>query len=599
MSTENPTYQPLARKYRSQNFDELIGQDALVQTLQNAIEHNRLHHAYIFTGIRGTGKTSTARLLARAVNYVGTNNNNKPTTGPTDDCPFCQAIAEDRHPDVLEIDAASHRGVDDIKEIMDGVKYAPTSARYKVYIIDEVHMLSTTAFNALLKTLEEPPKNVIFILATTEIHKVPVTILSRCQRFDLRRIGVDTLSEHYKMIAAKENVKIDDDALNMIARAADGSVRDGLSLLDQAIGLSGTNNISASLVEQMLGKADRSLIFECFGALMKGESAAFFKHLDTLYESGADPKMVLHELLDVNHLITRIKADPNLLTNERLSPIEKEHGQNFAGHLSIPVLTRIWQVLMKGIEELRYAPDTQKALEVVLIRGLYLADLPPMTELVETLKKKELNSQSIAPVQDTSKPPSEMVAENTPKTETAHVIAQPAPVPEQSNQKATVVSPQAPAQPQPVRTSGTATAQARIQEDVLDDPLMEKWARIVNIFKENNEIGVFQNLYMHARPVEIKDNVAIIALGDRAPEKLLLKANRYLSEWDNASYTIEATAKSDSDTLLEFKKKQEAQEKQEIMAHPIIKKATELLPSFEITDIQRIDNQGDTTDENR
>lgn len=386
MSDTQKEYRVLARKYRPRNFDDLIGQDALVRTLKNAIDSGRIAHAFMLTGIRGVGKTTTARIIAKALNYTGPDGKAGPTTGNTDDCTICQAITEDRHPDVFEMDAASRTGVDDIREIIDGVRYAPTSARYKIYIIDEVHMLSKNAFNALLKTLEEPPPHVKFIFATTEIRKVPVTVLSRCQRFDLRRIDAPTLSSYYKTICDKEGVKADVEALDLIARAADGSARDGLSMLDQAIALS-QGDVTAQKVKDMLGLADRGLVLSLLEKTVTGDPEGALSLMDDLYAKGADPSVVVSDLLDLSHLLTKLKAMPNAKTSlQAMAKEEMERAANLSAKLSMPALARIWQILLKGLNEVNHAPVPQKAAEMVVIRLAYAADLPDPAELIKKIK---------------------------------------------------------------------------------------------------------------------------------------------------------------------------------------------------------------------
>lgn len=388
IETENTVpYRVLARKYRPQNFDQLIGQDTLVRTLKNAIESGRVAHAFMLTGVRGVGKTTTARIIAKALNYTGPDGTSGPTTGPTDDCETCRAIAEDRHPDVMEMDAASRTGVDDIREILDGVRYAPTSARYKVYIIDEVHMLSKNAFNALLKTLEEPPPHVKFIFATTEIRKVPVTVLSRCQRFDLRRVDPETLTKHYANVCAKENVTAEDEAVAMIARAADGSVRDGLSILDQAMALA-QGSITTEQVRGMLGLADRGQLLDLMEHVLAGRVDQCMETAANLYRVGADPETILNDLLDITHLMSKFQAiksppatvEPNMATGERT------RAADIAGKAGIPALNRMWQILLKGIGELQYAPNPQAAAEMVLIRLCYAAELPDPATVLKQLK---------------------------------------------------------------------------------------------------------------------------------------------------------------------------------------------------------------------
>lgn len=373
-------YRVLARKYRPQNFSELKGQDALVRTLSNAIETGRIAHAFMLTGVRGVGKTTTARIVARALNCE-----KGPTITPCGVCEQCRAIAEDRHVDVLEMDAASRTGVDDIREIIDSVQYAPVSGRYKVFIIDEVHMLSKAAFNALLKTLEEPPEHVKFVFATTEIRKVPVTVLSRCQRFDLRRIGADVLEAYFMEIAAKERVEAEQTAVALIARAADGSARDGLSLLDQAISRE-QGKVTEEQVRSMLGLVDRSVTFDLFEALQKGQSGEAMGYLDALYKGGADPLMVLQDLLELTHYLTKVKVSPDMARDQALPEAERVRGAALAKALSVPVLTRTWQMLGKGISEVQQAFSPQQALEMVLIRLLFAAELPTPGDLIKQVR---------------------------------------------------------------------------------------------------------------------------------------------------------------------------------------------------------------------
>ncbi|EME68413.1 DNA polymerase III subunits gamma and tau [Paramagnetospirillum caucaseum] len=384
--TPAPTpYRVLARKYRPTDFAGLIGQEAMVRTLSNAIRTGRLAHAFVLTGVRGVGKTTTARIIARALNCVGPDGKGGPTIDPCGTCEHCRAIAEDRHVDILEMDAASRTGVNDIREIIEGVRYRPTSARFKVYIIDEVHMLSTAAFNALLKTLEEPPEHVKFVFATTEIRKIPVTVLSRCQRFDLRRVEMEVLARHFEGIAAKEQAEIDPAALKLIARAADGSVRDGLSLLDQAIS-HGAGAVSEAQVRDMLGLADRARVFDLLDAVMKGEVAAALDQITAQYAAGADPAVVLQDMLELTHWLTRLKVTPDAADQLGASETERVKGAEMAGTLSLAALTRAWQMLLKGLGETRNAPNPLQAAEMAVVRLAYAAELPTPAELVEQLR---------------------------------------------------------------------------------------------------------------------------------------------------------------------------------------------------------------------
>lgn len=384
--TSAPTpYRVLARKYRPTDFAGLIGQEAMVRTLSNAIKTGRLAHAFVLTGVRGVGKTTTARIIARALNCVGTDGKGGPTIDPCGVCEHCRAIAEDRHVDILEMDAASRTGVNDIREIIDGVRYRPTSARFKIYIIDEVHMLSTAAFNALLKTLEEPPEHVKFVFATTEIRKIPVTVLSRCQRFDLRRVEMEVLARHFEGIAAKEGAEIAPAALKLIARAADGSVRDGLSLLDQAIS-HGAGQVSEAQVRDMLGLADRARVFDLLDAVMKGEIPAALAQIADQYAAGADPAVILQDMLELTHWLTRLKVTPDAGDSLGASETERVKGGEMAKGLSLAALTRAWQMLLKGLGEVRSAPNPLQAAEMAVVRLAYAAELPTPAELAERLR---------------------------------------------------------------------------------------------------------------------------------------------------------------------------------------------------------------------
>ena len=376
-------YRVLARKYRPQNFDDLIGQDAMVRTLRNAFSSGRIPQAWILTGVRGVGKTTTARILARGLNYLLPDGSGGPTVDMKEEGVHCRAIMESRHVDVLEMDAASHTGIDDVKQITDGVRYAPASARYKVYIIDEVHMLSEKAFNAFLKTLEEPPPHAKFVFATTEIRKVPVTILSRCQRFDLRRVEGTVLGGHLRRICNAEGVAIEDEALSMIARAAEGSVRDSLSLLDQAIA-HGAGAVDAETVRTMLGLADRGRVIDLFGYLVQGDLPSALKEFRDQYDSGADPVQVLSELAEFSHFVTRLKAVPSLADDASVSEVERRRGLEYST-LSMKVLSRFWQMLLKGIAETKDAPKPVAAAEMALVRIAYAADLPPLDEVLKSL----------------------------------------------------------------------------------------------------------------------------------------------------------------------------------------------------------------------
>ena len=378
-------YQVLARKYRPETFADLVGQDAMVRTLKNAFDAGRIAQAFIMTGIRGTGKTTTARIIAKGMNCIGPDGNGGPTTEPCGQCEHCTAIIEGRHVDVIEMDAASNTGVANIREIIDSVHYRAASARYKVYIIDEVHMLSTGAFNALLKTLEEPPAHVKFIFATTEIRKVPVTVLSRCQRFDLRRIEPEVMIGLLKKIAGGEGAQISEDALALITRAAEGSARDATSLLDQAIS-HGAGETTAEQVRAMLGLADRGRVFDLFDMILRGDAAEALNELSAQYSDGADPMAILRDLAEITHWVSVIKITPDAAEDPTISPDERARGQAMAGQLPTRVLTRMWQMLLKAIEEVAQAPNAMMAAEMAVIRMTHVAELPTPDELVRKLQ---------------------------------------------------------------------------------------------------------------------------------------------------------------------------------------------------------------------
>ncbi|MGB4828965.1 MAG: DNA polymerase III subunit gamma/tau, partial [Paracoccaceae bacterium] len=382
--TPEKSYQVLARKYRPQTFADLIGQEAMVRTLKNAFAADRIAHAFVMTGVRGVGKTTTARIIAKGLNCIGPDGAGGPTTEPCGLCEPCIAIAEGRHVDVMEMDAASRTGVGDIREIIDSVHYRAASARFKVYIIDEVHMLSTAAFNALLKTLEEPPAHVKFIFATTEIRKVPVTVLSRCQRFDLRRIEPEVMIAHLEKIAAAEGATLAPDALALITRAAEGSVRDAMSLMDQAIA-HGAGKTTADQVRAMLGLADRGRVLDLFDMIMRGDAAAALTELSSQYADGADPMAVLRDLAEVTHWVSVLKITPEAADDPTVPPDERTRGLGMAGRLGMRSLGRMWQMLLKALEEVGLAPNAMMAAEMAIIRLTHVAELPDPETLVRKL----------------------------------------------------------------------------------------------------------------------------------------------------------------------------------------------------------------------
>ncbi|GAB5488694.1 MAG: DNA polymerase III subunit gamma/tau [Parasphingorhabdus sp.] len=414
-------YRVLARKYRPASFGELIGQDAMVQTLGNAIKRDRLAHAFLMTGVRGVGKTTTARLIAKALNCIGEDGQGGPTIDPCGKCEPCTSIAVGSFIDVIEMDAASHTGVDDVREIIEAVRYSSVSARYKIYIIDEVHMLSKNAFNALLKTLEEPPAHVKFIFATTEVNKVPITVLSRCQRFDLKRISADQLSQHFGMIVEKEGVSAEQESLDLIAQAAEGSVRDGLSILDQAIAhadMDGDGQLKAVQIREMLGLSDRSAIRRLFGLLLSGESTSLLDAIDEQYKIGVEPLSVMNGLLSLAHQVTLFKV--GRVTDPTLSEEAKAQFEIWSEQLSFPVLHRLWQLLLKGFEEVQQAHLPRESCDMALLRVLCAAEMPDPGKLADLVKNTPVPGNPIADSSVSNKAPktAEPVA-NTDQTELA------------------------------------------------------------------------------------------------------------------------------------------------------------------------------------
>lgn len=552
MSENHKEYRVLARKYRPQNFDQLIGQEALVRTLKSAIETGRIAHAYMLTGVRGVGKTTTARIIARALNYTGPDGKSGPTTGPTDDCDICKAIMEDRHPDVMEMDAASRTGIDDIREILDGVRYAPTSARYKVYIIDEVHMLSKNAFNALLKTLEEPPPHVIFIFATTEIRKVPVTVLSRCQRFNLRRVDAETLSKYYKHVSDQEKVAIDEEAVAMIARAADGSVRDGLSILDQAMAQSNKGTITVEQVRDMLGLADRSKLLDLYEEVLKGNCPEALEMMADLYRAGADPSSVVQDLLDITHLMSKFQAisAPPQTVEPNMATAERDRAAKIAGSLTMPVLGRVWQILLKGLTEVQYAPNPQSAAEMVVIRLTYASNLPDPATLVKKLQ--EGGSLSASASRSSSAPSSGGGVSSFVSGSSAQVKA--------------VAHPQN--EPVAIANNNLGTLQD-----------------VVALLEQNGAMILASNVYQYVELVKLEALNLDIATLPNAPPKLSTELLKKLNEITGQRWMVSISSKKGQPTLAAQAASAKAQELEEIKADPLVRKVFENFPGAEIISI--------------
>ena len=556
---DNPGhYRVLARKYRPRTFSELIGQDAMVRTLSNAIESGRLAHAFVLTGVRGIGKTSTARLIARALNCIGPDGKGGPTVDPCGVCDPCRAIAESRHVDVLEMDAASRTGVDDIREIIDGVRYSPVSARYKIYIIDEVHMLTRNAFNALLKTLEEPPEHVKFLFATTEIRKLPVTVLSRCQRFDLRRVETGTLINHFRRIAELEGCTIDDASLALIARAAEGSVRDGLSLLDQAIA-HGAGVVTEQQVRDMLGLADRARVLDLYRAVMAGDIVAALGNLRDQYNLGADPVVILQDMLELTHWITRLKVVPDAGEDAVTSEAERREGGELAQRLSIPVLTRAWQMLIKGLEETRVAPSPITAAEMVLVRLCHVADLPTPGDLVKRL------------------------------TENGALDRRPPPMPSGGGQ-----GPQAMGRSITDNGAGSANEtslalnydrvpQASAQPEIRINSFQE----LVALFEDRREALIAQQLTDYVRLVSFAPGKLEIRLEDGASPDLPNRVSSLLRQWTGRQWVVLLSREEGEASLRAQELAAEARLRAEVEAHPLVREILQTFPGAAISDIQQ------------
>ncbi len=562
------SYRVLARKYRPATFDDLIGQSAMVRTVSNAFETSRIPQAWILTGVRGVGKTTTARILARALNYELPDGS---VGGPTISMPVigthCQAIMESRHIDVIEMDAASHNGVDDVRQINDAVRYAPVSARYKVYILDEVHMLSTQAFNALLKTLEEPPPHAKFIFATTEIRKVPITILSRCQRFDLRRVDNSVLVKHLEGIAGKESIEAEPEALALIARAAEGSVRDSLSLLDQAIAHA-AGPVKAEHVRQMLGLADRARVIDLFEALMRGDVATALAELRDQYDTGAEPAVVLSDLAELTHFVTRVKIVPAVADDPSLVESERTRGRGLAEKLSMRVLSRTWQMLLKGIAEVAAAGRPLAAAEMVLVRIAYAADLPTPEEVIRTLEQGGSD----------------------------------APAPAQAAPAGARAAMPAGARLEPSRVESgrgsarAAMAPAREPMARLPDAEPNAPARAINRFDElialaaeKRDIGVKLALERDVRLVRCEDGRLEVRLEPTAAPTLVNDLARKLSQWTDRRWMVVVSAEEGEPTVKSRKDAAHAELKIGVRADPLVQAVLARFPGAEIVDVRKAD----------
>jgi DNA polymerase III subunit gamma/tau len=560
-------YRVLARKYRPSSFEDLIGQEAMVRTVSNAFETGRIPQAWILTGVRGVGKTTTARILARALNYEKQDGSVK---GPTIHMPdlgvHCQAIMESRHMDVLEMDAASHTGVDDVRQINDSVRYAPASARYKVYIIDEVHMLSTAAFNAFLKTLEEPPEHAKFVFATTEIRKVPVTVLSRCQRFDLRRVEADVLMAHLGNIASKEGVEVEPEALGIIARAAEGSVRDSLSLFDQAIAHA-AGLVRADAVRQMLGLADRTRVIDLFEHLARGDLASAFGEFRSQYDVGADPVVVLSDLAEFVNFVTRVKIVPATADNVAFGETERVRAREFAAKLSMRVLSRMWQMLLKGITEVQTATRPAAAAEMVLVRIAYVADLPTPDEAIKMLDQNgggaQMASGGAAPSRAApAAPVSSMSAASPMRT----------PASPRSGAEAS-------ARPQMAPSAQTESA-----------PVLRlaTFPQLVALAGEKRDILTKTALESDMRLVRFEDGRLEVALERHAARGMINDLSRKLESWTGRRWTVIVSNEAGQPTLRSQNEQARNEHARAAEADPRVQEVLARFPGAKVVEVRRL-----------
>ncbi|MFA9230616.1 MAG: DNA polymerase III subunit gamma/tau [Microgenomates group bacterium] len=546
-------YQVLARKYRPETFADLVGQEAMVRTLKNAFAADRIAHAFIMTGIRGTGKTTTARIIAKGLNCIGPDGTGGPTTEPCGKCDPCRSIAEGRHVDVMEMDAASRTGVGDIREIIDSVHYRAASARYKIYIIDEVHMLSTSAFNALLKTLEEPPAHVKFIFATTEIRKVPVTVLSRCQRFDLKRIEPEVMMALLQKIAAGEGAKITEGAMALITRAAEGSARDATSLLDQAIS-NGAGETSAEQVRAMLGLADRGRVLDLFDLIMQGQAAGALQELSSQYADGADPMAVLRDLAEITHWVSVIKITPEAADDPTTPPDERGRGLDMAQRLPMRVLSRMWQMLLKSLEEVALAPNAMMAAEMAIIRLTHVSDLPDPETLI-----KKLGSG-----------PRPTVSGGAPAGGGGSTVHAPM----------MQLAPSAPARG-PTMQGGQALALAEGQLTVY-----ASFAQVVELIREKRDMKLLYEVEAGVRLARYSPGRIEFELSPVADDQLPSRLAQRLQAWTGARWGVTVVSTGGAATIEEDRNKEATAARAEALQSPLVQAVLTAFPGAKITEIR-------------
>jgi DNA polymerase III subunit gamma/tau len=541
-------YRVLARKYRPDTFDDLIGQEVLVRTLSNAIDRGRIAHAFLLTGIRGTGKTTTARIIAKALNCLGEDGNSGPTIKPCGTCANCVAIKEDRHVDVMEMDAASRTGVDDIRDIIDSVHYAPTNARYKIYIIDEVHMLSKNAFNALLKTLEEPPPHVKFIFATTEIRKIPVTILSRCQRFDLKSIDVPMLTEHLQSIAQKESVSAEMPALKLIAAAAGGSVRDSLSLLDQAIAHGGEGDvitITTEAVSQMLGLTDKSRNFTLLESLFKGEVGTALEVVRDMVARGADASAIMQDVLEVLHNLTLRKSGIANSGENLLSPEDEQRAEQLVKQVSLQFLTHSWQLMLKAMQDIHSAPNPLMALEMAMMRAAHLASLPSPSEVIRKIQQQagEFSNH-----------------------------ATPAPMPAMTPRSTQV-------------TSAAAAPVASVAPAMNAAPQPSSFDQVLALLQDRKEAVLYEVLYRDAQLVSFQQGRIEVNLSEMAPASAAGDIGKKLTELTGQRWVIVLSREQGQPSAYEQAQQQKQQSLTKAKDHPLVAEVLELIPGAKLNKI--------------
>ena len=557
-------YQVLARKYRPATFSDLIGQDTMVRTLTNAFEANRIAQAFILTGIRGTGKTSTARIISKGVNCIGEDGNGYSTTEPCGKCEHCQSISNGRHVDVFEMDAASKTGVADVREIIESVQYRATSARFKIYIIDEVHMLSNSAFNALLKTLEEPPKHVIFIFATTEIQKIPVTVLSRCQRFDLRRIEPEIMIEYLKNVAAEEGVEISKDALALITRASEGSVRDSISLLDQSISNS-MDKIDAKDIREMLGLSDRGRILDLFNLIVSGDTVGALNELSSLYSDGGEPEAILNDLAEISHWISLIKITPEAAEDPTVSPDERSRGKIIANKLNIRSLSRMWQMLLVALDEIRIAPNSMMAAEMAIIRLTHVSELPSPEELIKKIQNSAIQgNKTNIQIQGstTNSKIQDNINDNLSKT-TSHPVAY---------------------------KSVPHSTQNLAEDRDFNSEHIHSFSDVIELIKLNRDIQLLVEVETCLRLTSFSSGRIEFVPTNDAPANLAQKLGTKLTQWSGIRWAVSVVNEGGESTIAEMKLEESNKLNALAKEHKMVQTAFLVFPNAKITNIRSVES---------